>query len=633
MFQFKNYDVIVIGAGHAGIEAALASARLGAKTAVFTVSLDAIGNLPCNPSIGGTAKGHIVFELDALGGEMGRAADFTTLQSRMLNTAKGPAVHSLRVQSDRKAYHSYMKRALESQGGLDMIQDEATELIVENGAVTGIKTLLGAVYNAGNVIIATGTYLGGTIYVGDAGYSSGPDSIRAAGALTQNLVDLGLPMRRFKTGTPARVHRRSIDFSKLAVQSGDGETVPYCFMNEPPQNKVVCYIAYTNERTHDVIRENLHRSPLYGGAIKGTGARYCPSIEDKVVRFPDKERHQIFVEPCGYDTDEMYLQGMSSSLPLDVQHEMYRTIEGFENLELMRPAHAIEYDCCDPLVLLPTLEHKEIRGLFGAGQFNGTSGYEEAAAQGFVAGVNAAHRALDRQPFVLTRHNSYIGTLIDDLTTKGTNEPYRMMTSRSEYRLLLRQDNADVRLCEMGRSLGLVGDEKYSVFLKNREMLEKELARLGKTTVAPGKDINDMLAQKDTSPLVTGTTLASLLRRPGIAYDDVLPFDTERDASVSPRIMKRAEIEIKYEGYLKRQQAAVEKQRKLDDAALPGDLDYRDVTGLRIEARDKLNDIKPLSLGQAARISGVNPADIAVLTIHLRKTKHEKSAACLNGLP
>jgi glucose-inhibited division protein A len=619
MFKYKDYDVIVVGAGHAGIEAALAAARLGAATAVFTLSLDAIGNLPCNPSIGGTAKGHLVFELDALGGEMGKAADATTLQSRMLNLAKGPAVHSLRVQSDRHSYMLYMKRALEAQRGLDVIQDEVTDIITENGAAAGIRTLLGAEHRAKSVVIATGTYLGGTVYVGDSKHSSGPDGVRPATMLSEKLAAMGVPIRRFKTGTPARAHRRSIDFGKLAVQRGDEQTVPFCFMaDEAPKNKVVCHIAHTNERTHEVIRNNLHRSPLYGGMIEGIGPRYCPSIEDKVVRFPDKKQHQIFVEPCGEHTDEMYLQGMSSSLPLDVQHEMYRTIEGFENIELMRSAYAIEYDCCDPLELLPTLELKAFPGLFGAGQFNGTSGYEEAAVQGFLAGVNAAHRALGREPFVLTRQDSYIGTLIDDLTTKGTSEPYRMMTSRSEYRLLFRQDNADKRLCEKGRALGLISDEKYAVFLKNKEMLEAQENRMKKTVIAPSAEINALLEQKGSAPLATGATLAALLRRPGMSYTDIGRFDTD-GKDVPTNIMHRAEIEIKYEGYLKRQQAAVDKQKKLEDMKLPQKLDYASVQGLRTEARDKLNRVKPLSLGQAARISGVNPADIAVLTVYLKK--------------
>jgi tRNA uridine 5-carboxymethylaminomethyl modification enzyme len=624
VFEFKNYDVIVIGAGHAGIEAALAAARLGARTAVFTLSLDAIGNMPCNPSIGGTAKGHLVFELDALGGEMGRAADATAIQCRMLNLAKGPAVHSLRMQSDRRAYHRYMKRVLEAQSGLDIVQDEAAEILVNGGEVSGVRTRLGAGYRAGAVVAATGTYLRGKIYVGEFSMDSGPDGIRAASGLSESLKRLGIPLRRFKTGTPARAHRRSIDFDRLEVQRGDRETVPFCFTDAPPANRVVCHIAYTNERTHEVIRRNLGRSPLYSGIIEGVGPRYCPSIEDKVVRFPDKARHQIFVEPCGEDTDEMYLQGMSSSLPLDVQHEFYRTIEGFEQIELMRPAYAIEYDCCDPLSLLPTLECKKMPGLFGAGQFNGTSGYEEAAAQGLVAGINAARRALGGEPFVLARQESYIGALIDDLTTKGTDEPYRMMTSRSEYRLLLRQDNADMRLCEKGRALGLVGDEKYAVFIRNRDMLKKELARLAETVIPPSAGLNALLEGAGSAPLTSGAAAAALLRRPGVFYAALAPYDPARGAAAPPHIIRRAEIEIKYEGYLKRQQAAVERQRRLEDVKLPPGLEYAAITGLRLEARVKLDAVKPLSLGQAARISGVNPADIAVLTVYLKKIEEAR---------
>ncbi len=623
MHPFSSYDVIVIGAGHAGIEAALASARLGAKTAVLTLSLDAVGNLPCNPSIGGTAKGHLVFELSALGGEMGRVADATTIQSRMLNLAKGPAVHSLRVQSDRRAYSAAMKQVLELQAGLDLIQDEAVAIETGDQGVRGVRTLQGAVYAARNVVVATGTYLGGRIYLGDTAYDSGPDSVRAATALVDSLRALGLPLRRFKTGTPARAHRRSIDFTKLGVQTGDERTVPFWFMDDPPVNRVVCHIAHTNERTHDVIRRNIGRSPLYGGKIEGVGARYCPSIEDKVYRFPDKTRHQIFVEPCGLHTDEMYLQGMSSSLPLDVQLEMYRTIEGFERIELMRPAYAIEYECCDPLQLLPTLAVKTVPGLYGAGQFNGTSGYEEAAAQGFVAGVNAAHRALGRPPFVLTRQHSYIGALIDDLVTKGTNEPYRMMTARSEFRLLLRQDNADLRLCETGRALGLLPDDAYAVFRTTRDQLETQTARLQKDTLPPGPALNAVLVQAGGAPMTSGAAVAPLLRRPGVHYADLRPFDPGYDAAVPDAVYTRAEIDIKYEGYLRRQQLAVDRQQRQEGLPLDPGLDYAAVTGLRIEARDKLNRVKPLSLGQAARISGVNPADIAVLTIHLKKTRKE----------
>ncbi|NLC78445.1 MAG: tRNA uridine-5-carboxymethylaminomethyl(34) synthesis enzyme MnmG [Ruminococcaceae bacterium] len=623
MFEFKEYDVIVIGAGHAGCEAALVSARLGAKTAVLTLSLDAIANLPCNPSIGGTAKGHLVCEIDALGGEMGKAADATTIQSRMLNLAKGAAVHSLRVQSDRREYHRYMKRALESEKNLDVIQDEATEIVAENGEVQAVKTLLGARFSAKSVVVATGTYLGGRIFVGEAEKISGPDNITAATKLTQSLVDLGLDIRRFKTGTPARVHRRSIDFSKLELQRGDSEITPYSFMDsaEDIENDAVCYIAYTNEKTHEVIRRNLSRSPLYGGKIEGIGPRYCPSIEDKVVRFADKKRHQLFIEPCGKSTDEMYLQGMSSSLPLDVQHEMYRTIEGLENVEIMRPAYAIEYDCCNPLTLFPTLETKAVKGLYGAGQFNGTSGYEEAAAQGLIAGINAAKRARGEKPLILTRDSSYIGTLIDDLVTKGTNEPYRMMTSRSEYRLMLRQDNADRRLCETGRAAGLVDDERYAVYLKNKELLEKELERMRKAVIPPSEGLNRLLEEKGTASLVSGATVATLLKRPGVTYADIAQYDDTKSEKTPRAVTEKAETELKYEGYLKRQQSVIDKLHRLEELPLSPDFDYSRVIGLRIEARDKLNRIKPLSIGQAERISGVNPADISVLTIWLKKEK------------
>ena len=625
MFEFPSYDVAVIGAGHAGIEAALASARLGCKTAIFTITLDAIGNMPCNPSIGGTGKGHLVFELDALGGEMGRAADATMLQSRMLNLAKGPAVHSLRVQSDRRAYHRYMKSALEKQKGLDIFQDEVTEILCEDGKVTGVRTSLGGDFGCKAVIICTGTYLGGKIFVGDAIRYSGPDGVVPATKLTQNLVDLGLPIRRFKTGTPARVHKRSIDFSKLERQDGDKDIVPFCFDEEEKiENKVCCYIAYTNERTHEIIRQNLSRSPLYGGAIVGIGPRYCPSIEDKVVRFSDKKRHQLFIEPCGYNTEEMYLQGMSSSLPLDVQYEMYRTIEGLENVEIMRPAYAIEYDCCDPLSLKPSLESKQISGLFGAGQFNGTSGYEEAAVQGLMAGINAVHLVQGKEPFVLTRQEAYIGTLIDDLVTKGVNDPYRMMTSRCEYRLILRQDNADDRLCEKGYRLGLVSEEKYNEFLKNQRELEEEIEKIRSTVIHPTAEVNEMLRGKGETELNKGMAADAVLKRPNIHYEDLKRYLHPDGNYPSGRTIQKAEIEIKYEGYLKRQSSLANKLRKEETMHLPEDIDYKQITGLRLEAADKLNKVRPASFGQAARISGVNPADLQVLSVWIAKHRYEE---------
>lgn len=624
MFEYKSYDVAVIGAGHAGIEAALAAARLGCRTAVFTLTLDAIGNMPCNPSIGGTGKGHLVMELDALGGEMGKAADATMLQSRMLNLAKGPAVHSLRVQSDRRAYHRYMKSALEAEPNLDIFQDEVTGIKVEDGEVRGVVTSLGGDFPCRTAVICTGTYLGGKIFVGDAVRHSGPDGVCPADRLTQNLVDLGLPIRRFKTGTPARVHSRSIDYSVLERQDGDADIVPFCFdRTEPLENTRCCWIAYTNEETHEVIRRNLSRSPLYGGAIVGIGPRYCPSIEDKVVRFPDKKRHQLFIEPCGANTQEMYLQGMSSSLPLDVQYEMYRTIKGLENVEIMRPAYAIEYDCCDPTELYATLQSKRIKGLFGAGQFNGTSGYEEAAVQGFVAGVNAAHLVLGREPFVLTRKEAYIGTLIDDLVTKGVNDPYRMMTSRCEYRLILRQDNADERLCEKGHQLGLLPDEKYAVFLRNHEELDKELDLIRHTVIHASDEINSILEVLGESPLAGGASAEAVLKRPNVRYRDLLPFIHPQGDIPSAKVQQKAEIEIKYEGYLKRQAALAEKLEREDSLALPEDIDYKQIRGLRLEAADKLNRIRPSSFGQAARISGVNPADLQVLSVWLAKKRRE----------
>lgn len=619
MYKADSFDVIVIGAGHAGIEAGLAAARLGAKTAVFTLSLDAVGNMPCNPSIGGTAKGQLVFEIDSLGGEMGRAADSCTLQSRMLNMGKGPAVRSLRAQCDRRAYSAYMKSALEKQAGLSLIQDEIVDIKIENGAVCGAESALGVFYPAKAVIVATGTYLGGKIFVGELERCSGPDNLNPALPLTQSLIALGVPIRRFKTGTPARVHRRSIDFSRLEVQHGDEPPVSFDFSGERRvENREVCYIAYTNPETHRIITQNLSRSPLYGGKIEGVGPRYCPSIEDKVVRFPDKERHQIFVEPCGANTEEMYLQGMSSSLPFDVQLRMYRTIEGFENIELMRPAYAIEYDCCDPLALAPSLMVKQIAGLFGAGQFNGSSGYEEAAAQGLVAGINAARFAAGLEPAIFPRSESYIGTLIDDLVTKGVSDPYRMMTGRSEYRLSLRQDNADRRLCELGHRLGLLSGDRYCLYKKNLEMLKAEIERLTKAKVVPSPELNERLQSLQTAPITEPVSAKSLLKRPRVEYADIEKhISLERECG--GEITEKAVIEIKYEGYLGRQQAEIERQQRLEAAALPPMLDYSAVEGLRLEAAEKLNKVKPISLGQAARISGVNPADISVLAVYLRK--------------
>ena len=627
MFEYPEYDVAVIGAGHAGIEAALAAARMGCRTAVFTITLDAIGNMPCNPSIGGTGKGHLVFELDALGGEMGRAADATMLQSRMLNLAKGPAVHSLRVQSDRRAYHRYMKSALERQENLDVFQDEVTGIDVEDGEVRAVRTSLGGVFPCRTAVICTGTYLGGRIFVGDSVRESGPDGVVPATRLTRNLVELGLPIRRFKTGTPARVHSRSIDYSRLERQDGDREITPFCFDNDRPlENRRCCWVAYTNERTHDIIRANLSRSPLYGGAIVGIGPRYCPSIEDKVVRFPDKQRHQLFIEPCGEDTEEMYLQGMSSSLPLDVQYQMYRTIEGLEHVEIMRPAYAIEYDCCDPLSLKASLESKTVRGLFGAGQFNGTSGYEEAAVQGLMAGVNAALKVQGREPFVLTRQEAYIGTLIDDLVTKGVNDPYRMMTSRCEYRLILRQDNADDRLCEKGRALGLLSEEKYRLYLDNRAALERELEYLRTFTVKKSDALNRMLEEKGEAPVEGSLTAEALLKRPAVRYEDLIPFLHPDGDLPAPRTLRKAETEIKYEGYLKRQAAVAGRLRREEDMELPEDIDYRQIAGLRLEAADKLDRVRPSSFGRAARISGVNPADLQVLSVWLAKRRRQKGA-------
>ncbi len=622
MYELDYYDVIVVGAGHAGCEAALAAARLGCKTAVFTLSLDAIANMPCNPCIGGSAKGQLVRELDSLGGEMGRAADATFIQSRMLNKGKGPAVHSLRVQSDRVKYHTFMKSVLEHTENLDIKQAEVTEVCAENGKITGIKTRLGAFYPAGCVIITTGTYLGGKIHIGELNYQSGPDNVSAALQLTDSLKKLGLSMRRFKTGTPARVHKRSIDFSVMEEQEGDEYITPFCFDNTfKLENKVKCYVTYTNAETHRIILDNLDRSPLYAGRIQGVGPRYCPSIEDKIVRFSDKPRHQLFVEPMGLNTDEYYLQGMSSSLPEDVQIKFLRTIKGLEHVEIMRPAYAIEYDCCDPLELYPTLEFKKISGLFGAGQFNCTSGYEEAAAQGLIAGMNAAMKIKCREQYIPDRTTSFIGTLIDDLVTKGCVEPYRMMTSRSEYRLLLRQDNANERLIPVGHKFGLVSDERYRKFLDRKEMLEKETERIKKATVYPSEELNSMLESKGTSPITQGIKFIELLKRPQIDYRDLIRFG-ENAPELEHDIIDKLEINIKYEGYIKTQTEKIEQMKRLEEKKLPTDIDYKTISGLRIEAQEKLNKYKPLNIGQAGRISGVNPADVSVLLIWLSGRKH-----------
>lgn len=623
-YYLNSYQVAVIGAGHAGIEAALAAARLGAKTAIFTMSLDAIGNMPCNPSIGGTAKGHLVREIDALGGEMGKAADKTFLQSRMLNRGKGPAVHSLRVQTDRQQYHVLMKKTLEAQENLDVIQAEITDLRAENGKISQIVTRLGAVYHVETAIICSGTFLNSVIYVGDAAYESGPDGLHAAKGLSQALTSMGIRLRRFKTGTPARVKRNSIDYSKMELQEGDEHIIPFSFETprEGLKNQVVCHIAYTNEKTHQIIRENLHRSPLFSGKIDGTGPRYCPSIEDKVVRFAEKPRHQTFVEPCGLDTEEMYLQGLSSSLPEDVQLALYRSIPGMEQVKIMRNAYAIEYDCIDPMDLQATLEFKQVSGLYGAGQFNGTSGYEEAAAQGLIAGINAAHKVLGRVPFTLDRASSYIGTLIDDLITKGCQDPYRMMTSRSEYRLLLRQDNADQRLTPMGYQLGLISKERWQGFLHKQQLVQEEIARVEKLTFGPEPALCALLEEKGTAPLSTGTRCADLIRRPQITYSDLAPFDSGRP-NLPEEVTEQVEIQIKYQGYIEKQKAQVAQMRRLEEKPLPEDIDYAKVRGLRLEAAEKLGKVRPVSIGQASRISGVSPADISVLLIYLEQQKRK----------
>ncbi len=615
-YHMGTYDVAVIGAGHAGVEAALASARLGCRTVLFTISLDQIANMPCNPSIGGTAKGHLVREIDALGGEMGKAADACFLQSRMLNRGKGPAVHSLRVQADRVRYHNYMKQVCEKTPLLEIKQAEIAEIQTENGRVTGVVTSLGAQYTVSAAVVATGTYLNGRIHVGQVSYESGPDAALPSRPLGKNLQELGLRMRRFKTGTPCRVHRRSIDFDAMERQDGDEDIVPFSFGSDPSRmhNQVSCYITYTNEETHRIIRENLHRSPLFSGQIEGIGPRYCPSIETKIVRFADKPRHQLFVEPMGLETEEYYLQGMSSSLPEDVQLAFLRTIRGLEHVEIMRPAYAIEYDCVDPTELRASLESKKIAGLFGAGQFNGSSGYEEAAAQGLVAGINAALAVQGKPAFVMDRATSYIGTLVDDLVTKGCEDPYRMMTSRSEYRLILRQDNADQRLMPLGHELGLLSEERYQHMLEKYRLVAQEKKRVLKTNLAPAPELNAFLEQHGTSGITTGCKVADLIRRPQLGYAVIAPFDPTRPV-LEPVIGEQVEIQIKYDGYIPKQLEQIERMRKLENRKLPEDLDYTTIHGLRLEAAEKLNAHRPQNLGQASRISGVSPADISVLIV------------------